>query len=344
MSTHRYVLENQGKEDLAQYVFAYQPSHVPLAQWQPIREAATPLILAAGHPNQGRVENDVQVLGTMAAHLLAKGVSLSLDALLSDDNLHSFEAKQQREGASESNRGRCRTTLHRLQAAYRGIPWQQRRPAGARVAELVALSTVDELHRVLERAACSESDDATAFCRAVDGARQRRAATEFANAEVLDPFSWARARRYARAHGFELTQNVLAAVVTHEVLQQAEPLAVLAARHRLGWRALDLGLVHAEALEEVPNAHDRALLRGVVPAGSRRETSETRWEHRSSETERARRGECGHSRSVKLAIESVKRPGKTGITTTLRGEAAALGCDVCNAADALIGGLDALGR
>ena len=75
------------------------------------------------------------------------------------------------------------------------------------------------------------------------------------------------ARAFAQRHGVSLTRRTLRAIVTHELLDQSVPVAVLAARFHLTRRDLDLALTAVAELPTVPGDAHHALLRGT-PAKS----------------------------------------------------------------------------
>lgn len=112
-------------------------------------------------------------------------------------------------------------------------------------------------------AAAGDRDAAALLTVVAEVRRDRRGAR-------LEVGQWAAARRCARALGVVLNRPVLDAAVVHEVLLRDAPLAVLASRHRLTRRDLDLGLAHARLLADTPSKPARSALRGVptrVPPG-----------------------------------------------------------------------------
>ena len=249
-------------EELARFLANYQPTGVPAHLWQPIAAAAATLVLRAGQPTRLRVEKDVQLVGAVVAHLLERGRPVTLDEALSDSTLLSFDSALQASAKTKENK---RGIHRRLQAAHRGLPWRaERRADGDRVAKLTPHTDLASLNRVhaAAQSAAPDDQDARAFLDALRAARAQRAATPAHVADV-DEAMWARARRYAEDQGLPLTKPRLRALVTHEVLDLAEPVAVLVSRFALTRRDLDLGLTRIAGLPPTTAPGIQELLRGV---------------------------------------------------------------------------------
>ncbi|MAS55652.1 MAG: hypothetical protein CMJ44_13700 [Pimelobacter sp.] len=215
----------------------------------------------AGALTRLRVEKDIQLLGAVAAHLAERGRSITLDEVLSDTTLLSFDTSLQ---VSHKTRENKRGIARRLQAAHRGLPWRaEKRSPGVRAAQLVPHSEVSTLHRILRDADEAGSDsDAVAFRLAVDAARTAR--RDSATPSAVADGDWVRARRFAARHGWNLTHRLLKACVTHETLDLDQPVAVLVRDYGLSRRDLDLALTSVHAMPALPDSRRHDLLRGTA--------------------------------------------------------------------------------
>lgn len=247
--------------ELDRFLADYAPTGVSAERWAALAPDAIALVKKAGPLTRTRVEKDIQALGAVAARLVERNRDLSLDEALADTTLLDFDLALARGGASDKTRENRRGILRRLQAAHHGVPWRrERRGDGERVDDLPRPSLVSEVARVAAVAEADGGAGAMAFIAAVDAARRARLGD--AEATTADPAVWRRARAFAERHGLGLTQRVLAAAVTHELLQTEQPVAVLIAAAGLTRRELDLGLTHAAVLPERPSEQQRAVLRG----------------------------------------------------------------------------------
>jgi hypothetical protein len=251
---------------LRQYLTAYRPECISAETWSPVSGTAAELVLRAGAPRRQRVANDIVVVAQVVAHLVERGRTISLDEILTDTTLASFDNAQR---SSSATREAKRAVHRRLQAAHRGLPWRAaRRGDGERVESMVGPEIVDAVHRVLDAAsqAAERGDaDAAAFARAVAAYRSARGITRDLNSvdyAAVTTSEWSSARRFADRFELRLTKPILKAVVTHEVLVQARPLQALTEQHALTRRDLDLALTHIRAAETGPDVTARALLRG----------------------------------------------------------------------------------
>lgn len=249
--------------ELERFLSSYRPGAVTPEAWARIREPAVSLVMRAGAPTRLRVEKDIQLLGAVAAHLVERGRPITLEEALSDTTLLSFDTALE---VSSKTRENKRGILRRLQAVHRGVPWRTKRRAdGARVENLVPHAVTTTMQRILTTAEASKAEDpdAAAFAATVAAARAvRRAAAGVAAGVAADDTIWNRARRYAQIHGWHLTKPTLRAAVTHELLAESAPVAVLIADHALTRRDLDLALTQAIELPDTPSAGHRGLLRG----------------------------------------------------------------------------------
>ncbi len=248
--------------ELDRFLRNYTPAGLTGEKWAALAPEAIALVKNAGPLTRTRVEKDIQLLGAVAARLLERNRELSLDEALADTTLLDFDLALARGGASDKTRENRRGILRRLQAVHHDVPWRQaRRPDGERVDALPSPSLASEIARLLAVAETDRGADAAAFVAAVDAARRARRGHGVAGTD--DPAAWRRARSFAERHGLGLTQRVLAAAVTHEVLLTEQPVAVLIAAAGLTRRDLDLGLTHVAVLPERPSKQQRAVLRGA---------------------------------------------------------------------------------
>jgi hypothetical protein len=250
--------------EIDRFLSAYTPTGLSGARWQTLAPDAIALVKAAGPLTHNRVKRDIQALGAIAARLQERGRVLTLDEALADATLLDYDLALQRGNAAERTRESHRGILRRLQATHHGVPWRRdRRADGDRAKDLPSPRLVADLARVVTAAEASDDADAdaTALLAAVTAARQARRGVE--SAPTPDAATWRRARAFALQHELNLTALLLTAAVTHEVLLDARPLAVLAADAALSRRDLDLGLSHLAGLPATPSAADRAALRGA---------------------------------------------------------------------------------
>ncbi|MCF6743541.1 hypothetical protein E9529_04485 [Blastococcus sp. KM273128] len=247
--------------ELDRFLTDYTPTGLDADRWAVLAPDAIALVRKAGPLTRTRVEKDIQALGAVAARLIERNRQLSLDEALADATLLDFDLALARAGARDKTRENRRGILRRLQAVHHGVPWRrERRADGERVDDLPPPSLVNEVARVVAAAGADCGTGAMALIAAVDAARRaRRTDVEAA----VDPADWRRARAFAERHGLGLTQRVLAAVITHELLQSEQPVAVLIAAAGLTRRDLDLGLTYAAVLPERPSEQQRAVLRGA---------------------------------------------------------------------------------
>ena len=73
-----------------------------------------------------------------------------------------------------------------------------------------------------------------------------------------------RSRGFAGRYGWNMTQRLLKACVTHEVLDTDRPLAIVISDHGLSRRDLDLGLTRVRDLPDLPTPSHHGLLRGTA--------------------------------------------------------------------------------
>lgn len=253
--------------ELDRFLDAYRPKQVPEAVWLPIAPAASSLVRRSGEVTRLRVEKDIQAVGAVVAHLVKRGRPVTLAEVLSDATLLSCDGDLQANGAKMRTRENKRGILRRLQAVDRGLPWrEQRRADGERVTGLVNQEAVNQLQRLLRTADAAVADDADpdpeakAFITAVAAARAVRVKSGPSDPDDTD---WTSARAFGQRHGVSLTKRTLRSIITHELLAQPAPVAVLAARFHLTRRDLDLALTEVGGLPSVPDAGHHTLLRGT---------------------------------------------------------------------------------
>ena len=256
--------------ELDRFLDAYRPKEVPEAVWLPIARVATSLVRRSGVLTRLRVEKDIQAVGAVVAHLVKRGRPVTLAEVLSDATLLSYDMDLQAAGARTRTRENKRGILRRLQAVDRGLPWrEQRRADGERITGLVNHEAVNQLQRLLRIADAAVADDADpdleaeAFITAVAAARAERVQSGHPDP---DDAGWTSARAFGQRHGISLTKRTLRGIVTHELLAQPAPVAVLAAKFHLTRRDLDLALTEVGGLPSVPDAGHHALLRGTPTA------------------------------------------------------------------------------
>lgn len=244
---------------LDSFLKAYRPTSVTEENWAAIADDAVQLVLRAGALTRLRVEKDIQLLGAVVAHLIERGRPVTLDEALSDATLLSFDTSLKvGEKTKENKRGITR----RLQAVHRDLPWRaEKRTPEERTDNLVAHTEVATMHRILGHAhAMGDDSEGVAFIAAVSAAREaRRGQGGGPGASAHD---WAPAREFAGRYGWNMTQRLLKACVTHEVLNTDQPLAVVIRDHGLSRRDLDLALTRVRDLPDLPAPPHHDLLRG----------------------------------------------------------------------------------
>lgn len=246
-------------EALNSFLTAYRPASVTEENWVLIADEAVKLVLRAGAMTRLRVEKDIQLLGAVVAHLVERGRPVTLDEALSDATLLSFDTSLQvGEKTKENKRGITR----RLQAVHRGLPWRaEKRTPEERTDNLVAHTEVATMHRILGHAhAMGDDAEGVAFTAAVAAAREARRGQ--GAGPGASAHEWASARRFAGRYGWDMTQRLLKACVTHEVLGTDQPLAIAIRNHGLSRRDLDLGLTRVRDLPDLPVPSHHDLLRG----------------------------------------------------------------------------------
>ncbi|SEB48522.1 hypothetical protein SAMN04489844_0251 [Nocardioides exalbidus] len=246
-------------EELHRFLTAYRPTSVSEENWALIADDAVQLVLRAGALTRLRVEKDIQLLGAVVAHLIERGRPVTLDEALSDVTLLSFDTSLEvGEKTKENKRGITR----RLQAVHRGLPWRaEKRSPEARTDNLVAHTEVDTMHRILGHAHAMVDDaEGVAFIAAISAAREaRRGQGAGPGASAHD---WTSAREFAGRYGWNMTQRLLKACVTHETLNTDQPLAIVIRDYGLSRRDLDLGFTRVRDLPDVPVPSHHDLLRG----------------------------------------------------------------------------------
>jgi hypothetical protein len=237
---------------------AYEPTGLAQETWALVRAEAIELALRAGAPDDERSRKDLQLLADVVRHLSRTRTELTLDNILADTTLASFDSEQAPGAAStrENKRGRFR----RLQAAHRGVPWRkERRADGERTSSLVQPDMVDTVARLLPADRVPGRSGAGALQAALDDARLRRRRD---HGSGIDAPVWTAARKYAHSHDARITKRDLDAVATYEVLQEIAPVVALIQTYSLTRRDLDLALNSAARLPNEPDPAQQALLRG----------------------------------------------------------------------------------
>lgn len=246
-------------EALDSFLTAYRPTSVTEETWALIADNAVKLVLRAGALTRLRVEKDIQLLGAVVAHLVERGRPVTLDEALSDATLLSFDTSLQ---VSEKTKENKRGITRRLQAVHRGLPWRaEKRTPEQRTDNLVAHTEVATMHRILGQAhTMSDDEEGVAFIAAVSAARKAQRGQDAGPG--AGTHAWTSARRFAGRYGWNLTQRLLKACVTHETLNTDQPLAIVIRDHGLSRRDLDLGLTRARDLPDLPVPSHHDLLRG----------------------------------------------------------------------------------
>lgn len=248
-------------DELQRFLTVYRPTGLTQAQWSTIAPEAVEVVTRAGALTRLRVEKDIQLIGAVAAHLAERGRPITLDEVLSDATLLSFDTSLQ---VSKKTRENKRGIARRLQAAHRGLPWRaERKSPDVRAEQLISHAEVAALRRVLRHADSAGDDpDAAAFSSTVTAARDARRSRSTPAAG--DDGDWARARQFAARHGWNLTHRLLKACVTHETLDLDQPVAVLVRDYGLSRRDLDLALTSVHAMPALPDSRRHDLLRGTA--------------------------------------------------------------------------------
>ena len=246
-------------EALDSFLTAYRPTSVTEETWALIADNAAKLVLRAGALTRLRVEKDIQLLGAVVAHLVERGRPVTLDEALSDATLLSFDTSLK---VSEKTKENKRGITRRLQAVHRGLLWRaEKRTPEERTDNLVAHTEVDTMHRILRHAhALGDDAEGVAFIAVVSAAREaRRGQGAGPGASTHD---WASAREFAGRCGWNMTQRLLKACVTHEALDTGQPLSIVIRDYGLSRRDLDLALTRVRDLPNLPAPSHHDLLRG----------------------------------------------------------------------------------
>lgn len=261
-------------EELDRFLLAYRPRNVAPTVWVAFASDAAELVKKAGPLRRLRVESDIQLLGAVVAHLVARGRPITLNEALADTTLASFDSALV---ASAKTRENKRGILRRLQAVHHGLPWrEQRRKDGERVRSLVHHTCLEQIEKIAAQAERTLADersdpDAEAFVAVLTQARAVRSErTEQTEATKPTAATSSRARASAARHDFTLTEPILRAVITHEILAMEVPLAVLIRNYRLTRSNLDLALTRTTTDVVRPASAEMALLRGTVHDQPRR--------------------------------------------------------------------------
>lgn len=251
-------------EELERFLRAYQPTGLAEPDWATIRDDVVELVLRAGALTRLRVEKDVQLLGAMASHCHGVGRPISLEEVLSDRALLSFDTVLR---ASDKTRENKRGIARRLQSVHRGLPWRaERRADGERVDDLAGPEEIDRVAKLekLAREKAAKDVGAEAFLRAVRHARELRG--RGSKVKSLDDQTWVTARRFATAQGWAMSWPRLCRTMTHEVLGESRPAALLITDAGLTRADLDLALTAAAGLPATPSAVHQGMLRGQTPS------------------------------------------------------------------------------
>ena len=237
---------------------AYEPTGLTQETWALVRAEAIELVLRAGAPDAERSRKDLQLVADVVRHLSRTRTEITLEHILADTTLASFDSERAPGAGStrENKRGRFR----RLQAAHRGVPWRrERRADGERIASLVQPDMVDTVARLLPADRVPGRSGAGALQAALDDARIRRRRD---HGSGIDAPVWTAARKYTHSHDARITKRDLDAVATYEVLQEMAPVVALVHSYSLTRRDLDLALNLAARLPHEPDPAQQALLRG----------------------------------------------------------------------------------
>ena len=239
---------------------AYEPAGVSDAVWSCLRDAAIDLVLTEEPIVAERARKDLELIAQVAAHMVATGLEMTLDNVLADARLASFDSDQSAAGKANGTRENQRGRFRRLQAVHAGVPWRKKRRAdGERVATLVQPEIVAQIAALLPADGVAGRHGAGALLSAVDAARDRRRGGDSPDLSAL---VWAQARKFAQARGLHLTKHNLEAAATYEVLAVPGPVAALVRDYALTRRDLDLGLAMAAGLPVEPGEGDGVALRG----------------------------------------------------------------------------------
>ncbi len=240
----------------------YEPATLAVEVWSGLRDEAIDLVLVPEPVDAERARKDLELLALVADHLVRTGVAVSLDSVLADTTLASFDSALRAAGRATGTRENQRGRFRRLQAVRCGLPWRkERRADGERIAALVRPEITAQIAELLPADGLSSGRGAGALFAAVQAARGRRR-DRVGDRHDVTASVWAHARGFAEDHGVHLTKRSLEAAVTYEVLIEPVPVAHLVREYALTRRDLDLGLVLAAKLPVEPDAQDRAALRG----------------------------------------------------------------------------------
>ncbi len=251
---------DSSRAPLRSSLMAYAPGAVSAEVWKGVRDDAVDLVLAVTPTSADRARKDLELVAQVAGHLVRSGVAVSLDDLLSDATLVSFDSAQRAAGRASGTRANQRARFRRLQAVRAGVPWRkERRADGERVAGLVQPTIVNEVAVLLHPATAGDRSGAEALGASLEAARRRRRDSTEADVPAS---AWRRARSFAQERGLWLTRRHLAAAATYEVLSTAAPVASLVREFGLTRRDLDLGLALAQELSDHLGAKDCEALRG----------------------------------------------------------------------------------
>ena len=238
----------------------YEPASLAVEVWSGLRDEAIDLVLVPEPVDAERARKDLELLALVADHLVRTGVAVSLDSVLADTTLASFDSALRAAGRASGTRENQRGRFRRLQAVRCGLPWRkERRADGEHIAALVRPEITTQIAELLPADGLPGCHGAGALLAAVQAARGRRRDRHL---DDVPATVWAHARGFAEDHGVHLTKRSLEAAVTYEVLIEPVPVAHLVREYALTRRDLDLGLVLAAKLPVEPDAQDRAALRG----------------------------------------------------------------------------------
>jgi hypothetical protein len=238
----------------------YTPKALDIAIWMSLRDGAIAVVLVAGPMQESRVVKDLEVIAAVAYHLSLTRVPITLENVLSDASLTTFDTALSRAGVPAGTRGNKRGRLRRLQAASKGLPWRrERRKDGERLDAVAGPDAAGPVYRLLPMDGVAGPRGSGAVQAALDDARGRRRGED---GPELPSGVWAAARRHAASAGVGLTKRGLAAIATYEVLSEEAPAATVISRYGLTRRDLDLALVLAARLPTQPADASAALLRG----------------------------------------------------------------------------------
>lgn len=219
MTTHDDLPDDNA--ELVRFLEAYTPTGLPAGTWAALREDAIKLVLEAGPPAEERARKDLEVLADVAEHLSRTSVVVTLENLMKDTTLVTFDGEQAAIGHADGTRENKRGRFRRLQAAHRGVPWRkERRADGERIGKLVQPEVVDVVRSLLPADGSPGRHGAGALQASVDDARRRRRGIED---HTLEGAVWEAARKYTRSRDAWITKRDLDAMATYEVLTERAP-------------------------------------------------------------------------------------------------------------------------